>query len=209
MHKKVALICCRQLFAGVVICCCNACGHHHRRDCSSVDFTEGDIVFRRGDGNKSSVVLRVDSMGIYSHCGIVVKQDSAFMIVHVAPGERSAGETEDRIKMESPNAFFDESKAIQGGVFRLQDISRSVAAQAARQAKRLFEKGILFDHDYSLEDSTAMYCTELVWYSYLLAGKDITGGKRSEIANFPLYSGSYIFPSDIYHNNPISLIYKF
>jgi hypothetical protein len=65
-----------------------------------------------------------------------------------------------------------------------------------------------FDHDYRLSDTTQLYCTELVWYVYGLAGTDITGGKRSEL-NAPLYSGTYIFPSDIYTNEAFSLIYKF
>lgn len=177
-------------------------------DISGIDFAEGDLVFRRGLGAKSRAVIIADPEGIYSHSGIVVKFDSAFMIVHIAPGERENGETEDCIKMESPKQFFSTDRTQRGAVYRLRD-SLDIRSIAARQAVRLWHKGVLFDHDYALEDSTKMYCTELVWYIYQLAGKDVTNGKRSEVANMPVFSGSFIFPSDIYNNENSSLIYKF
>lgn len=175
---------------------------------SEIDLAEGDLVFRRGLGAKSRAVLTADPEGFYSHSGIVVKPDSTFMIVHVTPGERGAGEMADRIKMETPEQFFARDRAQYGAVYRLTD-SLDMLSTAARQAVRLWHKGVLFDHEYVLSDSTKMYCTELVWYVYQLAGKDITNGKRSEVTNMPLFSNSYIFPSDIYKNENISLIYKF
>jgi hypothetical protein len=177
-------------------------------DVSGIDFAEGDLVFRRGLSAKSHAVLTADPEGIYSHSGIVVKQDSSFMIVHLTPGEREKDETEDRIKMETPEQFFAADRSEHGAVYRLRD-SLTVLSTAAQQAVRLWHKGVLFDHDYELNDSTKMYCTELVWYVYLLAGKDVTDGRRSEVANVPMFSGVYIFPSDIYRNEEFSVIYKF
>lgn len=91
----IALLAVRLAFAGILLCCCCACDRQVERVCPSSAFAEGDVAFRRGCGGKSAVVLRVDSSGIYSHCGIVVRQDSTFMIVHVAPGERNVGESEE------------------------------------------------------------------------------------------------------------------
>ena len=175
-----------------------------KRDFQSVVFAEGDLIFRKGLGAKSGAVLYADVSGIYSHVGILVRQDSAFRIVHVTPGEQP----EDLIKSDSPEEFWASGKAEHGAVYRLKDAS-PYAAEAAQQALRLLHKGILFDHDYKLNDSTRMYCTELVWYLYLLTGKDVSSGKRSELENVPMYSGTYIFPSDIYTNDEFQLIYKF
>jgi hypothetical protein len=169
---------------------------------------EGDLVFRRGIGVKSRAVLSADTAGIYSHSGIVVKLDSGCRIIHITPGEREEGEKEDRIKVESPETFFAADRAEHGAVYRMKD-AENYTAEAARHAKRLLEKGVLFDHDYVLEDTTQLYCTELIWYVYQLAGKDITNGKRSELNNFPLFSGVYIFPSNLYNNKEFKLIYKF
>jgi hypothetical protein len=199
----------KPLIVGIIIILFCACSHKEpAADLSGVDLAEGDLVFRKGRGIKSEAVLQADTSGIYSHSGIVVKQNSTFMIVHVTPGEREKEEKVDRIKMETPEQFFSADRAQCGAIYRLSD-SLNVPSAAAQQAVRLWNKGILFDHDYVLEDSTKMYCTELVWYAYQLAGKDITNGKRSEIVNFPLFSGIYIFPSDICKNNEFSLIYKF
>ncbi len=177
-------------------------------DFSMNNWEEGDVVFRRGNGTKSRAVLSLDTLGIYSHVGIVVKFDSVFMIVHVVPGERDAGETVDKIKMESPEQFFSPDRAEQGAVARLQTFD-SCAVYAARYASKKYESGILFDHDYDLNDSTEMYCSELIWRSYLSGGYDITMSKRSEVRNFAMFSGTYIFPSDIYVNKQLMLVYKY
>ena len=206
----------RQILANVIFSCvflvlfvgCSSGKKKNEIDLSNVRFEEGDIVFRRGLGAKSNAVLYADKEGAYSHVGIIVKQDSEFMVVHITPGEREKNEKEDRIKMESPERFFSSMRAESGAVVRLKD-SPDYAEKAAREACRLFRKGILFDHDYLLEDADKMYCSEMVWNAYLSVGKDITGGRRSKIENFPLYSGTYIFPSDLLKSDEVTLIYKF
>ena len=170
---------------------------------------EGDLVFRRGSGAKSQAVLYADKTGKYSHVGIIVKDGSEFMVVHITPGERSAGETEDKIKMERLEVFFARDKAQQGAILHFID-SSECSQQAAQHAKMFFEKEILFDHDYNLDDSIKMYCSEMVWRAYLKAGRDITEQRRSEVPQeFPIFSGIYIFPSDIYQNKYLTIVYEF
>jgi hypothetical protein len=201
----------KPLFAGLtVIGLIGSCSRNEKMaDISNIDFREGDIVFRRGRGVKSEAVLHVDTAGLYSHSGIVVKCDSAFMIIHITPDEREAGETEDRIKMEPPETFFAPDRAKFGSVYRLPDDTLNMAKTAAEQALRLWKRGVVFDHDYVLDDSTQMYCTELVWHVYRMAGKDITNNSRSEIVNVPLFSGVYILPSDIYSNKELVIVFSF
>jgi len=187
-------------FSLLVSCSCQS----EKRDFQSVAFTEGDLAFRKGKGAKSEAVFYADTSGIYSHTGIVVRQGATFRIVHITPGEQP----KDSIKSDSPEEFWASGKAEHGAVYRLKDAS-PYAAAAAKQALRILQKGMMFDNDYDLNDSTKMYCTEFVWYAYKLAGKDITFGKRSELKNFPMYSGIYIFPSDIYRNDEFQLVYKF
>ncbi len=183
-------------------------GRKKQPDFTWNDWKEGDVVFRKGTSTKSRAVLQADTSGIYSHVGIVVKTDSAWMIVHVTPGERAEGENVDRTKLEYISAFFSPDRAEQGAVGRLIQAD-SVAFSAAQYAVLFYQSGILFDHDYNLEDSLEMYCSELVWRAYLLAGVDITQGKRNVITNFPLFSGTYIFPSDIYRNKSLEIVYKY
>lgn len=171
-----------------------------------IAFQEGDLVFRKGIGAKSQAVLLVDSSGIYSHAGIVVLQDSNFRIVHITPGEQEKGEKNDKIKMESANVFWRRDRAVHGAVYRLKE--NILAKKAAGEALRLLRKGILFDHEYQLNDTTTMYCTEFVWYVYKQADIDVSSGKRS-ILSVPLYSGMCILPSDIYTNDSFILISNF
>jgi uncharacterized protein YycO len=170
--------------------------------------SEGDLAFRRGSGTKSQAVLYADKEGLYSHVGIIVKDGSDFMVVHITPGERYPGETVDKIKMERLEDFFARDKAKKGAILHFTD-SSECSEKAAQYAKEFFEKEILFDHDYNLDDSTKMYCSEMVWRLYLKTGRDITNRKRSEIEGFPIFSGTYIFPSDIYQNQYLIIVYEF
>ena len=191
----------------IIIMTINACSEQkNSRQFDTLPIAEGDLVFRKGIGAKTQAVLHVDSMGIYSHTGIIVKHNDILMVVHITPGERKEGELTDKIKAEPIGVFWGDDRAQNGAVYRLKN--NSLGSKVGIQALRLLQKGILFDHDYELSDTTQMYCTELVWYIYKQAGKDISFGKRS-ILNVPLYSGTYIFPSDLYRNEEFQLIYKF
>ena len=204
-HGKIKLFTC--IFLVLLVGCFDK---KNEFNLSDIHFEEGDIVFRKGLSTKSNAVLYADKDGIYSHVGIIVKPepDSGFVVIHITPGEREKEGKEDRIKMESLEQFFSPKRAENGAVVRLKD-SLEYAEIAAKEALRLYQKGILFDHDYDLEDSTKMYCTELIWNAYLSGGKDITSGRRSEIENAPIYSGTYIFPSDILKDDALTLIYQF
>ncbi len=183
-----------------------SCSQKQENSFENIAFQQGDVIFRKGIGTKSQAVLHADSLGIYSHVGIVVWQDSAFRVVHITPGERAKNETADKIKIETIGDFWRSDRAEYGAVYRLKD--NSAGEKAAQQALRLLQKEILFDHNYQLSDTTEMYCSELVWYAYQQAGTDISFGKRS-VLNIPLYAGTYIFPSDIYKNDEFVLIYQF
>ena len=128
---------------------------------------DGDIVFRRGTGLMSHTVVAADG-GRYSHVGIVVDSAGVKMIVHAVPDEPDFPGDIDRVKMESPRKFFSTINANVGEVMRHTD--RNVAREAAREAMRLYRCGLLFDHDYDDNDSTKLYCSELVERAYISAG---------------------------------------
>ncbi len=205
----------RQVLTGVAVSLCLLCsvagctGKKARAEQLPMELlAEGDVVFRRGSGAKTHAVLRADTSGIYSHVGMVVRTDSGLMVVHVTPGERAKGETVDRIKLETPEGFFAPERCSKGALARFADTT-GCPALAAGRALEFYRRGVLFDHDYDLTDTTKMYCTELVWLAYLDTGMDITAGRRSEIRNFPMYSGTYIFPSDIYKHKSLRVYFSF
>jgi len=158
----------------------------------NVSFQEGDLVFRRGSGIASRAVLTADTRGSYSHVGIVVKEGSAWMVVHITPGEAPKGE-KDSVKSESLSEFFKSSRAVSGAVMRFTG-DPELSKRAALEAVTICQRKILFDHAYNLSDTTAMYCTELIRFVYLKAGVDLTGGKTEHV-HIPGFSGDYLFPS--------------
>jgi len=154
---------------------------------------EGDIVFRRGTSIASRMVLAADREGGYSHIGIIVKDTTGWKVIHAVPGETDEEYPEEVIKKESLSQFFAPSKAVAGAIFRLDTIE-TIALSAAKKAQLVFERNLLFDHKYDLEDSTKMYCTELLFFVFKQAGIDISDGKRR---TYPAIQGEFILPSDI------------
>lgn len=167
---------------------------------------DGDIVFRRGSGLMSHTVVAADG-GRYSHVGIVVDSAGVKMIVHAVPDEPDFPGDIDRVKMESPRKFFSTLNANVGEVMRHAD--KQVAHEAAREAMRLYRCGLLFDHDYDDNDSTKLYCSELVERAYLGAGVSLAEKRRHDFVVPGFHFEHVIMPSDIYENNRLRTIARF
>ena len=158
----------------------------------------GDVVFRRGGGLTSHVVLAADVNGNYSHLGIVVDSAGVKMVVHAVPGEPDYDGDEDRVKMDTPEQFFSTALTTIGEVCRPKDTI--IGRKAAEVAMRQYRKHVLFDHDYNDMDTTKMYCTELVAYAYRMAGYELIGKERHKV-DLPFLKVECIFPSDIYSSD--------
>lgn len=156
---------------------------------------EGDLLFRRGTGFVGHVVTMADTEGRYSHVGIVVCKDSVPYIVHAVPHEHDFEGDFDRVKCEDARSFIGRYTECVAGIYRPQ-VSDSLKSIAANHALRLSEMRIPFDHDYNLEDTTALYCTELIEYVYGLVGTSISEGRRTDV-HLPGMRGVYIMPSDL------------
>jgi hypothetical protein len=133
-----------------------------------------------------------------------------FTVVHLVPGETGG----DVIKRETIGEFFSRERALKGAVMRLKGADdplgteAGLAGSAAREALRLSATTLMFDHAYDLDDTTRMYCTELVWQVFRRQGVDLTGGRRTKI-NMPGFNGLYILPTDIARNPQLELVYSF
>lgn len=176
------------------------------KDC---DLRPGDIVFRLGNSLESSAVIIADRDGSYSHCGIVVDSAGSIRIVHSVPDEPDFDGDVDRVKMDRPEMFWRIDRAAAGAVCRMQD---SLAAKKASEvAKKAFERNTLFDDEYDDKDTTKLYCSELVYYSYKRAGYDLVGPERHTYDLFFVSYDSCIMPSQIYNSKyvkPVRLFTK-
>ena len=166
----------------------------------------GDLVFRRGTGMTSHAVLMADHGGRFSHIGIVVDSAGIAMVVHAVPGEPDYEGDPDRVKMESASKFFSTFNASLGEVCRPTD---SVASQiAANAAVEYYRRKVLFDHQYDNNDTTSLYCTELVMDCFRKAGIELTGPPSHTFSLLGMNCTCWL-PSDIYHSSYLRPIYAF
>lgn len=165
---------------------------------------DGDLALRQGTGLDSEAVLRLDSAGgQYSHIGIVVNDNGKWKVVHAVPGESRDGI--DRVKIEPIDTFFLSTRAAHGAVMRLRGCSAVAAREAAQSAARLV--GVPFDYNYNWQDTTRLYCTQLIAVAYSSAGIDLLSG-------VPRLSGRntkniIVFPGDIASNDSLTTIFQF
>lgn len=166
---------------------------------------EGDIVFRRGEGFTSDIVAYNDADGKYSHVGIIAKVDSNLVIVHAVPGESDDGR--DIVKAVKLEDFFAPDKALKGEIMRItlnseqrQNISHRAIKKACSQVE--------FDHQYNIDDTSKLYCTELLQLLFGHIGIDLAQGRITHI-NVPGMTGNYIMPSDIHKNPELESIFIF
>ena len=159
---------------------------------------EGDLVFRKGIGIASQMVITAGGGSeVYSHIGIVVCKDdsSGWYVCHAVPGESESTDNIDRVKCEPLESFFSIQKASHGKIVRIC-CADSIANIAANTALEIWQKEVPFDHNYDLMDTTSFYCTQLVVWVYAQLNIDLIED-RNHPARLPGFNGIYIFPSDI------------
>lgn len=185
--------------------CRNATGGHRQEVVLKVDSSalrSGDLLFRMGLEGASRVVTTVGG-GVYSHVGIALQTDSGWMAVHAVPNEQPEG-VPDKVKCEPLNVFYGADRACRGAVARVDcedDVAERVALTALEKARR----EVAFDHRYNLEDTTELYCTELVWILYRREGLDLAGSRRHQLI-VPGATEWYIFPEDLIKSDYVKQI---
>lgn len=183
-----------------------ACTEHHSvKIAYENEFRNGDIVFRCGSGMESHAVTEASNSS-YSHVGILFFDSiqNTWMVIHAVPGE-SAPKEADTLKYESLSEFFNPMRAERGAFAKIK-CHDSIAAAASLYALAKYHEGVLFDDDYSLSDTTSLYCTELVWQSYLHQGIDITGGNMESSITLICKDSLCIYPSTIINSTAIESI---
>ncbi len=132
----------------------------------------GDLIFRKGCSMVSNLVSLMDGDANYTHVGIIVEVDGNMLIVHAVPAE---GANEGNVvKLEHIQDFLRPERAVDMTVYRpVRDFPVGVANKAAMYALHKAIHQTPFDGLFDLQDTTRMYCTELIWRAYLSAGVDI------------------------------------
>ena len=192
--KKGCFIAAFFVLVCVVISACTAHPSESPIDLSdSTEWREGDIALRCGWGMESRAVT-ANGRSTYSHSGLLHHDSlsNIWLVVHAVPGE----DEPEYLKAEPLSVFYSHERARSGAWLRV-NCSDSIASQATRYALWKVEEKVVFDNAYLLEDTTMLYCTELVWRSYRTVGIDVSGGYRHDAPRIFCTEGECIFPSDL------------
>ena len=170
----------------------------------TVQLQTGDLVFRRGESRESRAVTTFDRNGDYTHIGVVMNVDGRWMVLHAVPNERAAKQEKDSVKLESIGTFFRSDRAVKGGVYRYP-VTPEDTMQLLQKGLDIYSRHLLFDGQFDLEDTTAFYCTDLVWFLYQQALHiDLSEGRRHHLPLFP----ELIFCSDILQNEKLEEVFR-
>ena len=167
----------------------------------------GDVVFRLGDSAESNAIMVADPEAAYSHVGIVVSYAGKIKIVHACPSENFAIDETNVVKMDRPDVFFSNRNCLQGAIYRYAN--REVAKTAALAAIDQYEQKLPFDFNFDSNDSTALYCTELVDRAYKKAGVELTDGRLHDVDMPGTFVPACILISDIQKSDKLELISSF
>ncbi len=181
------------------------CGGLSSKEYLEIDSTElrtGDLLLRMGLGGESYTVEMM-SGGDYSHVGLALQTDSGWMVVHAVPGEAAEGE-EEWLKCERITAYYDRDHAQDGCIARVM-CSDSVAKRATAYALAKQQARVLFDNDYEADDSTLLYCTELVWRAYKSVGIDLIENRRHDLLVGPA-KDPVMYPEDVLRSKHVKMI---
>lgn len=159
-------------------------------------FRNGDMVLRCGRGMESQVVTFGEG-SVYSHIGMLYYDSvqNGWMVIHAVPQEAPEGEPE-YIKYEPIEEFYTQERATVGAWMRIE-CPDSAAQRASEYCLKKYNERVVFDNFYLLQDTTELYCCELVWRAYLQQGIDITSGNRHYVPIVFSSEEGCIFPNDI------------
>ena len=162
-----------------------------------------DLVFRLGRTLQSEAIAAgADHTARYSHVGIIIRQANGLSVIHIEP----CRDGDERVKCETLEDFFAYDKAMSGAIVRIKNLTaeqRNVIQQAVLSAAT---SPISFDHDYSLSDTTRMYCTELTEWAYSKADITLSEGRCHRL---PLTAEPVILPQDVLKRTDAVKIWEF
>lgn len=172
------------------------------------EMREGDLAFRCGEGLFSRAVTSVETEGVYSHVGVLVRDGADWKVVHAVPGEKEGPADFDRVKAEDPECFFAPARASAGALAHTGLAGTDALERLRNTALSWARDSVRFDGKYDLEDPSRLYCTELVWRLYLQEGIDLSEGRRKPLDILTL-QGDCLLPEHLFHYSENIVYFKF
>lgn len=142
----------------------------------------GDVVFFRTTTWRGSLVRLLQENGDdFTHAGIVVDAASNDVrVAHACPVEPAI------VRIDRLSDLLAKDEITSVAIYRPR-VRRAEALKATMIAEDYAARQIAFDFEFDLADDHAVYCTELIWLSYRIAGLKFKASRN------------IIFPADLVH----------
>lgn len=164
---------------------------------NDLELRSGDLIFRRGCSLVSRAVLAADGLSEFSHVGLLWIEGGQARVIHASPPEAEGAKG--WVYSEPLFTFLSTRRARAAALYRLADGDIEIGRRAAAAARRYVRDRVPFDEKFDYADSSAFYCTELVWAAYREAGVDLVGEAFFDVRT-PFQNGRYILPSALIYS---------
>lgn len=173
--------------------------HHNICRLSTTEISaiqEGDFILRRGFGYFSDYIASSLNKGAIdvTHAGIVVKRGNGLFVIHSLSSDVS---DTDGVQLQLLSQFLQHSAPGKIIVTRTKKSNAAFGKKVAVLAESYLTKQVPFDHNGNIDNSTKLFCTELIWqilekdlhHAVLPTGTDAR--KEFFYSMAPLYSTDY------------------
>ena len=122
---------------------------------------DGDIILRYGYGLVSDIIVETLKQKYnISHCAIICKKDSSkTKVIHSVSSTISDF---DGVQEQSLSSFVNDSKANSIIIVRYKSPD-SLRNRISERAQYYLDKKVPFDNLFNINDSSEIYCSELLW----------------------------------------------
>jgi len=121
----------------------------------------GDIILRHGYGMASDIIVKtLNEKYDISHCAIICKDSNQINVIHSVSQSLSDF---NGVQTQTLSRFINDSKKNSVIVVRYKNPQHTDNTLIAERATYYLSKKIPFDNDFDIDDSTNIYCNELIW----------------------------------------------
>lgn len=157
---------------------------------------EGDFILRKGFGLFSDHIATQFNNGStdVTHAGILVKEKGQWQVIHSLSSDVS---DIDGLQLQPLDTFLHYSAPHKIIITRAKGANATLGKKIGLSAKTRLNKNIPFDHAGRFDDSTELFCTELIWeiLEKDLHAVQLPSGYKARKELFysmePMYSTSY------------------
>jgi hypothetical protein len=135
---------------------------------------EGDIIMRKGTGPLSFHIMNATKED-YSHCGVIVKHEGEWSVIHSMGGSVSKNE-DDGMQMTTVKNFVEYAADSMLFICRAE-FEDSLGPKIRDRAYHYLEEDATFDHAFNLYSEDEIYCSELIFKIL----RDVTGSNQMRI----------------------------